>query len=86
MDKISIVGIGASILTAASLVPQLFKLIREKKAEDISVVMLSILLCGLGLWIYYGIMKDDLIIVISNAFALVINLGTVVLTLLYKKW
>jgi len=85
MDKISIVGIGASILTAASLVPQLIKLIREKKAEDISVVMLSILLCGLGLWIYYGIMKNDLIIVISNAFALVINLSTVALTLLYKK-
>ena len=85
MDKISIVGISASILTAASLVPQLFKLIREKKAEDISMVMLSILLCGLGLWIYYGIMKDDLIIVISNAFALVINLSTVALTLLYKK-
>ena len=85
MDKISIVGIGASILTAASLVPQLLKIIREKKAEDISMVMLSILLCGLGLWIYYGIMKNDLIIVISNAFALVINLSTVALTLLYKK-
>ena len=85
MDKISIVGIGASILTAASLVPQLFKLIREKKAEDISMVTLLVLLCGLGLWIYYGMMKDDLIIVISNAFALVINLATFGFTMAYKK-
>lgn len=80
-----IVGIGASVLTSISLVPQLLKLLKEKKAQDVPMVMLSVLLCGLGLWIYYGLMKQDLIIVISNSVAAAINITTVVTTLIYKK-
>jgi uncharacterized protein with PQ loop repeat len=48
MDKISIVGIGASVLTAASLVPQLFKLIREKKAEHFDGHVVSIIVRPFG--------------------------------------
>ncbi|HEY5748631.1 MAG TPA: SemiSWEET family transporter [Chryseolinea sp.] len=85
MDKTTIIGVGASVLTSTSLIPQLSKLIREKKADDISVTMLLVLFGGLGLWIYYGILKDDLIIIISNTFALIVNLATVVLTFVYKR-
>jgi len=73
MTKSLIIGIGASIFTAISLLPQLIKLIKEKKAENISMVMLMILFLGLCSWIYYGILKKDWIIIISNIFSLVIN-------------
>jgi len=43
-----------------------------------------VLFAGLGCWVYYGTLKSDLIIVVSNSIALLINLATGVLTLIYK--
>ena len=85
MDFTSIIGIGASIFTATSLLPQLIKLLKEKKAEDVSTGMLAVLLTGLVLWIWYGIRKEDLIILIANSFSLLVNVITLVLTLKYKS-
>ncbi len=81
----SYVGIGAGALTAFSLVPQLFKIIREKKAENISYSMLAILLTGLSGWIWYGILKDDLPIIITNAFSFVINVFIIIFSVKYKR-
>jgi MtN3 and saliva related transmembrane protein len=80
-----ITGIGASIFSAASLVPQLIKVIREKDAENISLGMLVVLFIGLGLWIYYGTLKNDMIIMVSNTFSFIINLILGILAVKYKK-
>jgi len=85
MNLINIIGIAASVFTATSLLPQLIKICKEKKAEDISLVMLGVLFAGVSLWIYYGILKKDLIIVVSNAVSLLFNSAIVILTLHYKK-
>ena len=45
-----VIGIIAGICTGISLLPQLFKIIKEKKADDISYFMLFILLAGLAGW------------------------------------
>lgn len=84
MTHETFIGIGASILTASSLLPQLVKLIKEKKSNELSFIMLGVLFGGLALWIYYGVLKKDLIIILSNAFALFINLWVVILTLKYR--
>ena len=81
----SYVGIGAGAFTALSLVPQLFKIIREKKAENISYFMLAILLTGLGGWIWYGILKDDLPIIITNAFSFINNILIIIFSAKYKR-
>ncbi|MEO5572721.1 MAG: SemiSWEET transporter [Bacteroidia bacterium] len=85
MNNITIIGVLASIGTGISLVPQLFKIIKEKKAEGISVAMLAVLLVGNGLWIYYGVLKSDLIIIISNSFSFLVNLIISVLKFRYKE-
>jgi MtN3 and saliva related transmembrane protein len=79
------IGLGASICTGISLLPQLLKIIKEKKASDISYPMLIILFCGLSLWIWYGVEKDDLIIIISNAVSLAINITIFFLNQHYPK-
>ena len=84
MNFITIIGILASICTAVSLVPQLIKLLREKKAENISLVMLAVLFAGVGLWIYYGFLKKDFIIIISNSFSLLVNATLAVFAIKYK--
>ena len=78
------VGIAAGILTSTALLPQLIKIIREKKAQNISYFMLVILMCGLLCWIWYGTMRDDLPIIITNAFSLTINLLVLIFTIKYK--
>ena len=57
MNTETTVGVAASACTAASLLPQLTKVLKEKKAESISLGMLLVLFAGLGLWMYYGILK-----------------------------
>jgi len=81
----NIVGIVAGICTAISLLPQLIKLIKTKKAEDLSLFYLFILFIGLSLWIWYGILRDDLPIIFTNSFSLLVNLVVIILGIRYKK-
>lgn len=85
MDTMQLIGIGASIGTGISLLPQLLKVVREKKAESVSLPMLSVLFAGLVLWVIYGIMKEDWIIIISNAVSMILNACTAVLSIKYKQ-
>ena len=84
-NNIGIVGLAAGICTSVSLLPQLFKLIKHKKAEDISLFYLLILFIGLGLWIWYGVLRNDLPIIVTNGFSLAINGIVIVLGIRYKK-
>lgn len=70
-------GIAAGIFTAISMLPQLIKILKEKKAENVSLLMLLVLLGGLALWVVYGFMRDDLPLIVTNSFSFLLN--TVVL-------
>jgi len=85
MNYESYVGIAAGICTSVSLLPQLIKIIREKKADNISWFMLFILIAGLGLWVWYGTIKKDLPIIITNSFSLLVNLLIIYFTGKYKS-
>lgn len=80
-----ITGIAAGVFTSTSMLPQLVKLIKEKKADAISPVMLIVLIIGLTLWTIYGIMRNDWPIIITNVFAWVVNVILLVLRQRYKK-
>ena len=83
--SVGFIGIVAGVLTSVSLLPQLVKIIKEKKAEDLSYFTLVILLVGLGCWIWYGILREDLPIIITNSFSLLVNFSVIVVTARYKK-
>jgi MtN3 and saliva related transmembrane protein len=85
MQIITIIGLIASIATGTSLLPQLIKIIKERKAGTVSPGMLALLFIGLVAWIYYGILKKDWIIIISNAFSLLVNVTIAILSKKYKK-
>jgi MtN3 and saliva related transmembrane protein len=78
------IGIIAGIFTASSLLPQAIKIIKEKKADDVSIGMLLFLTAGVSLWIYYGFLRDDMPIIITNCFSLLLNFITLFLKLKYK--
>lgn len=85
MDWTQIIGLAAGICTACSLLPQVVKTVREKKAEDVSLGMLFVLQAGLVLWIIYGFKRSDLPIIVTNCFSLAVNITMVVLGIRYKK-
>jgi MtN3 and saliva related transmembrane protein len=76
-----IIGIAAGMLTATSMMPQVLKTIKTKKAEHVSPLMLIILIVGVMLWIIYGFLKKDFPIIYTNCFSLLVNL-----TMLYLRW
>lgn len=85
MNLTTIIGIAAGVLTASSLIPQVVKTFKEKKAEDVSLLMLFILQAGIILWIIYGVKREDLPIILTNSVSLLVNILMVILGIKYKK-
>ncbi len=85
MNYTSIIGIVAGLFTACSLLPQLIKIIKEKKVEDLSIGMFVTLMIGLALWITYGILKNDLPIIATNVFSLLLNISILILRFKYSR-
>ena len=85
MDKTQWIGIIAGVFTASSMLPQLIKTIKEKKAEEISELMLVVLIAGVSLWIWYGILKKDLPIIATNAISLTVNLLMIFFRVKYRN-
>ena len=70
MDFTSLIGFGAACGTTASYAPQLYKCWRTGKADDLSLRMFLILAGGIALWVVYGFLKADLVIIVANAVSL----------------
>lgn len=68
MDSvITSLGAAAAALTSLSFIPQVKKAWPRKSTEDISLKMFSALTIGLVLWVIYGVLKSDWVIVLANA-------------------
>ncbi|HUP11469.1 MAG TPA: SemiSWEET transporter [Niastella sp.] len=80
-----IIGIASGVLTSASLLPQLIKIIREKKAESVSMGTYILLLVGVSGWILYGIEKNDIPIIATNCFSFVANIFILIFSVRYKR-
>jgi len=85
MSWTQVIGLAAGVLTACSLLPQVVKTLKEKKAEDVSLIMLFVLQAGLVLWILYGVKRNDLPIIATNSFSLLVNIVMVILRIKYKN-
>jgi MtN3 and saliva related transmembrane protein len=66
----SAIGFLAACCTTVSYFPQLKKCFDTGHAEDLSFKMLSILAAGIALWVVYGILQRDWVIIIANSVSL----------------
>jgi len=82
-NALFVLGMVAGILTAFSLVPQLIKMVKEKKYDTVSPVMLLVLLVGQSLWLLYGVFRDDWPIIGTNAFSCAVNIAILTLRLIH---
>lgn len=80
-----IIGLAAGICTSISLLPQLVKIIKNKKSGDISIYYLLILLAGLGMWVWYGVRREDLPLIVTNGFSFLLNAVMIFFGLRYQR-
>ena len=78
-DAINVGLLGAGTVGGGVLI------ILEKNAEDISVVMLLVLITGLILWVWYGILQEEWPIILSNSFSVLVNLTLLFCCLKFKN-
>jgi MtN3 and saliva related transmembrane protein len=60
------IGVAAATLTSLSYIPQVRKAWPRGATADLSLTMLAVLSAGLLLWIGYGLLKGDWVIVAAN--------------------
>ncbi|QQV03898.1 MULTISPECIES: SemiSWEET transporter [Chryseobacterium] len=82
--NVDILGLIAGGLTSIASMPQLIKVIKTRNVEDLSWLMLVILITGLSLWVWYGILQNELPIILSNAFAVLVNVSLLSCYLLFR--
>lgn len=72
------IGLAAAVCTTASYLPQLKKAWSTGDTKDLSLkmlLMLLMLLAGLCLWIVYGVMQGDLVLMLANSVSVALLAG-----------
>ena len=72
------------ILYAVEYVSQIRKSLRTKKTDDVSKWLIISLIAGLSLWVVYGVMKGDIIIIGANSIGVSLNVFLLILKLKYS--
>jgi len=75
MDLTTTVGLMAASCTTISYWPQLKKCWDTGSAGDLSLKMFSILAAGIALWVGYGLLKGDWVIILANSISLCLLAG-----------
>lgn len=79
----SLIGVSAAFLTTLSFVPQIIKAHHTKRMKDVSRYLMLLFTAGAILWIIYGILHGDLVIIGANATAATFNLILLYYSLAY---
>jgi MtN3 and saliva related transmembrane protein len=66
----TVIGLVAAVCTTAANLPQLKKAWTTGETDDISLKTLLLFACGLGLWVVYGVLREDIVIILANGISL----------------
>ena len=83
MDSVLLLGITAGAMTTGSIVPQALKIVQSKSARDVSTLFFAIMAGGMLLWLVYGLLRSDMIIVLWNTISLSLTLFILALKKVY---
>jgi len=78
-------GLLAGALTSCAVIPQIYRALRTRQVRDISVWQPVLLVVGMGLWLLYGILINDLPLIAANIFSITCNLLLITLKYVYSE-
>jgi MtN3 and saliva related transmembrane protein len=84
MNVVTLIGYCAGTLTTCSFVPQVVKMARTRRSEDVSAAMLVALAAGALLWVVYGVSVKSAPIILANGVTLVLLAALVVMKVLFR--
>jgi MtN3 and saliva related transmembrane protein len=84
MTGVDILGYAAGAITSLTFLPQVIKTWREKSAKDVSLLMFIIAAVNEVMWIAYGALLDNWVIILTNSIVLAMSLTMIYLKLRYK--
>ena len=85
MPFTQILGYTAGAITSLTFLPQVIKTWKEKSAKDVSLLMFIVAASNEVLWIVYGILQNDWVIILTNVCVLAMSLVMVFLKLRYDR-
>jgi len=83
MVLVDAVGYFAASCTTLAFLPQALKVLREKETRSLSLGMYVLFTLGIGLWLAYGLLKGDTVIILANAVTIVFSLAILVTKIRY---
>jgi MtN3 and saliva related transmembrane protein len=81
----TVIGLVAAACTTAANFPQLKKAWTTGQTDDISLKMLMVLASGLALWVVYGVLREDIVIILANGISLTLIGGLLYLKILQTR-
>lgn len=84
MNFVEILGYAAGVVTCLTFLPQVIKTWKEKSARDISLMMFVIAAVNETMWIVYGALLNNWVIILTNAIVLSMSLIMLYFKLTYK--
>ena len=84
-DLVVWIGTIAGILVLLSFIPQIMKAYKTKKMFDVSSYLMILIASGMFLWVVYGVVRSDLVIIGTNATGFALNVTLLVMKLKYDK-
>lgn len=84
MTGVDILGYAAGAITSLTFLPQVIKTWKEKSAKDVSLLMFVIAAVNEVMWIIYGALLNNWVIILTNAIVLAMSLAMIYLKLRYK--
>ena len=85
MNGVDLLGAIAGAITTLTFLPQVIKTIKDKSVKDISLMMFVIAAVNEAMWIIYGVLKDDWVIILTNAVILCLSLTVIYLKFAYTN-
>ncbi|MBK6391317.1 MAG: SemiSWEET transporter [Saprospiraceae bacterium] len=85
MQWIDYVGLFGAFLSSVTFVPQVYKAWQSRSTGDLSYWMLFILIGNVSTWLFYGIVKKDLAIIIANCIILFLAMVLLYFKISFKK-
>ncbi|MCG3121404.1 MAG: Sugar transporter SemiSWEET [bacterium] len=79
MNYVTLIGLTAATLTTSAFLPQVIKSWQTKSAKDLSLGMFVIFCSGVFLWLIYGLLSNDLPLILSNAVTFILALTILIL-------
>jgi MtN3 and saliva related transmembrane protein len=81
-----VIGYVAAFFTTFSFAPQALLTLRSRDTRTLSLGMYSMFVTGVSLWLVYGVMQDDWIIVLANALTLLLALPILGMKIYNRVW